>query len=59
MAGASIAFFWLPREAFTVTFQSLSNEAPQHLPTVVAEGGGAVGVDHQGVRTDPDLGHRG
>lgn len=43
---------------FTVTFESLSNEPPQHLPTVVAEGGSAVGVDHQGMRTDPDLGHR-
>lgn len=43
---------------FTVTFESLPNETPQHLPTVVAEGGSTVGVDHQGVRTDPDLGHR-
>lgn len=47
------------RRRLTVTFESLSDETPQHLPTVVAEGGSAVGVDHQGVRTDPDLGHRG
>lgn len=43
---------------FTVTLQALTNEAPQHLTAVVAEGGSAVGVDHQAVRADPDLRHR-
>lgn len=37
----------------TFTFESLSDQAPQHLPTVITEGRGLVGVHIQGM--GPDL----
>lgn len=39
----------------TFTFESLSDEAPQHLSTVVAEGGGLVGVDVEGMGSDLEV----
>lgn len=39
----------------TFTFESLSDEAPQHLSTVVTEGGGLVGVDVEGMGSDLEV----
>lgn len=39
----------------TFTFQPLPDQAPQHLSTVVAEGGGLVGVDVEGMGSDLEV----
>ena len=39
----------------TFTFEPLPHEAPQHLPAVVAEGGGLVGVDIKGMGSDLEV----
>lgn len=41
--------------SLTFTFEPLPDEAPQHLPTIVAEGGGLVGVDIEGVGSDLEV----
>lgn len=42
----------------TFTFEALPDQAPQHLSTVVAEGGGLVGVDVEGMRSDLEVFNR-
>lgn len=39
----------------TFTFEALPDEPPQHLPTVVAEGRGLVGVDAERVGPNPEV----
>lgn len=39
----------------TFTFEALPDETPQHLPAVVAEGGGFVGVDVEGMGSDLEV----
>lgn len=39
----------------TFTFEPLSDKTPQHLPTVVTEGGGLVGVDVKGMGSDLEV----
>lgn len=41
--------------SLTFTFEPLPDEAPQHLSTVVAEGGGLVGVDIKSVGSDLEV----
>lgn len=45
--------------SLTFTFEPLPDEAPQHLPAIVAEGGGLVGVDIEGVGSDLEVFNRG
>lgn len=42
----------------TFTFEALADQAPQHLSTVVAEGGGLVGVDVEGMGSDLEVFNR-
>lgn len=41
--------------SFTFTLQALPDQPPQHLPTVIAEGRGFVGVDVEGMRSDLEV----
>lgn len=41
--------------SLTFTFEPLPDEAPQHLSTVVTEGGGLVGVDVEGMGSDLEV----
>lgn len=45
----------LPECFLTFTFESLSDEPPQHLPAVIAEGRRLVGVNVQSVRSDLEV----
>jgi len=46
-------------EGLTFTLEALPDQAPQHLPTVVAEGRGLVGVHVEGMRADLEVLYRG
>lgn len=46
-----LCFFVSP----TFAFEPLPDEAPEHLSTVVTEGGGFVGVDIKGMGSDLEV----